>query len=545
MGVYIGLELIPEAVSRTAWEDAYRETLLLINAFPFVRLKSESIEGREVLTYVREPECHRDEPGKRHWHICGDIVSKKTGEGFILYYDFARYRPGPSGWERRKGRPSAGVAGDILVEIANEENTISIFNGNTRGHPYHIYVLAIAMLLETRFAPHAAVTGDITCRQAESAKEWADALLEKPVDIPVRVDKERLYQRLSNYFRGVDLFSVFFRLCLGRPEGFGVFLLAKNPHIYREWLMRALKGYSSPRVLGAIDLMIDWLNCTGDLAELCRMACLEEKGPLYDPLEFAPALCGTWLPISPEKYGFMNIFSRPAELPETARRQFGNILLDIGFKGRKINCYREKSEVISVFKKLFPEQIDSLGKAVNDSIEIIEARLAAFSEQIGPVYSTIHAPDGERSQFMDDCDLLLYYDNNIKITERQKKNLELLAYKGKLMLSLFQHDREPIEALNLGNLQLLAGAVSQLGLALTEDAWEWIRKETNEDVIRLLVVFSAFELVFKTCDNVLRALLENRTLCNKILRLMEDPEAMAGVRADLNNKQSGDGPELS
>lgn len=536
MGVYIGFDLIPEGISPLAWQDAYRETLLLIKAFPFIRFKSECIDGRELYTYGRDLESDRENPAKRHWHICGDIDSKKTGEGFILYYDFEHYQSRSSFGGQMKKVPPARIAEDILTEIVNDDNanTINIFSEKTQGYPYHVYVLGIAMLLETRFTPYAAVTGDITYQQAESAKKWADALLEKPVNIPVRVNRDLLYHRLSNYFQSTDLFSAFSRLCLGKQDGVGEFLLAKNPNIYKEWFLQKLKSYSNCNALGAIDLMIEWFNCTGNLSELCQMACLEENGPLYDPLEFAEAVCSTWLLMPPEKYEFMKVFSRPLEIPESVHSQFGNVMLDIGgFKGRKIKCYQSKSDVLAVFEKLFPKQFSNIEKIFDDEIRLVESNLEKLLERYRPISELINDESKEESEFLDDDDFLLYYDNNIKMTARQIKLLELMAYNGKRMLNTFKNHKESAELLNSNSMGLLIGAVSQLRLVLTEDAWDWIRKETNTDIIHLLVVFAALELDSKRFRSGLRALMENRVLCNKMLQLIQNQEIMTRVEAEF------------
>ncbi|MFD1065476.1 hypothetical protein [Oceanobacillus locisalsi] len=71
-----------------------------------------------------------------------------------------------------------------------------LFDGKTQGTPYHKYILAIACLFESRFPEKVLVRGDITIDQMHDAIEWANTILNKPVQLTERADSEKLLKRI-------------------------------------------------------------------------------------------------------------------------------------------------------------------------------------------------------------------------------------------------------------------------------------------------------------------------------------------------------------
>ena len=72
-----------------------------------------------------------------------------------------------------------------------------IFDAKTQGYDYHNYILAIALLIESRFPLQAVVHGEISKGQMRKAAEWANTLLEHPIRVSDRAEDEKLYQRLK------------------------------------------------------------------------------------------------------------------------------------------------------------------------------------------------------------------------------------------------------------------------------------------------------------------------------------------------------------
>lgn len=59
------------------------------------------------------------------------------------------------------------------------------WGSKTQGLDYHIPLLAIGCLLETRFPDAVAVSGDITLSQCRKAVDWANQFLSKSIMVPV------------------------------------------------------------------------------------------------------------------------------------------------------------------------------------------------------------------------------------------------------------------------------------------------------------------------------------------------------------------------
>src|SRR5690606_22674007 len=155
---------------------------------------------------------------------------------------------------------------DIVVAAARQDwssanGLVTVFGSKTQGHPYHLALLAAAMLVEERFPQHAMASGNIDRGQAERARTMAARILGRDLELPVRVDPLRLLDRLRARYVGSELVSAFERTFLG--EAFerheGMLRVFPGPEGARHWL-RELAGYETPRKLGAIGLLVAWLN---------------------------------------------------------------------------------------------------------------------------------------------------------------------------------------------------------------------------------------------------------------------------------------------
>jgi hypothetical protein len=81
--------------------------------------------------------------------------------------------------------------------------------------------------------------------------------------------------------------------------------------IFIEWFLEELRSYESPTQLGAIGLLISWFNAKRDLRALCEMACLNKKGPRFEPVEFSSALASTWISVEKSLRDIMRPFRKP------------------------------------------------------------------------------------------------------------------------------------------------------------------------------------------------------------------------------------------
>ncbi|WP_019155435.1 hypothetical protein [Robertmurraya massiliosenegalensis] len=193
MGVYLGLEIVSDYINQDEWEKVFEETLILIQAYPFATLSVEQMDDYKqlVLEPTKEQRLVVYGETERYWQINGDLESKETGESFNLSSNIDKYS------KRKEDIQEEDI---LLYQLRNSERGASkVFYSKTQGLPYHIPLLAIAALIESRFPQYACVYGDITKEQAQKAVEWANTKLDldKPINLPVRVDTSKLLERLK------------------------------------------------------------------------------------------------------------------------------------------------------------------------------------------------------------------------------------------------------------------------------------------------------------------------------------------------------------
>ena len=144
MGVYLGLEILPDYIYQDDWERVFEESLELIQAYPFATLSVEQKDDykRFVLEPTKEQQLYVNGKTERYWKINGDLESKEKGEGFTLSSYLERY----SGWKKDIQEKEI-----LLYQLGNSGKGASeVFYAKTQGLPYHIPLLAIATLIESR-----------------------------------------------------------------------------------------------------------------------------------------------------------------------------------------------------------------------------------------------------------------------------------------------------------------------------------------------------------------------------------------------------------
>lgn len=178
MGIHIYLHIQPQRIDELAWARVYDDLLYFLRAYPdgLIGLRRRGMS--DGVFYSRDLEVDADDPGRRHLTVCGDMKSKKTGEGFELYQSLY-----PAGI--RRTRSHAKPDDDILLSYREHQwRARQVFGSKTQGCPYHLAILAIAMLMENRFPSAAVVSGDIDAAQAARAAQWVHAALGKELRLP-------------------------------------------------------------------------------------------------------------------------------------------------------------------------------------------------------------------------------------------------------------------------------------------------------------------------------------------------------------------------
>lgn len=289
MGIFIYLG-ISKAVQKQEWEEVYEETLQLVKAFPLAEKRSVQCRDIDTICLVptREREFHGgwwDKEKRVGWCAVGDYETMHTAEEYFLSRNMIKE-------EDYKEDASDALLGLLPTylnydrEDARFGQIYNVWGSKTQGEPYHIYLLAIACLIESRLGNKAFVYGDITRAQCKHAVELANMHLKEPIDIPARCDKERFWKRVSDLpFSEKEQFEIFERFFLGtKDKEFGEFIRKKySERIWNEYW----KGQFQKVEVGSFgfaDKLKNYLLWGFDLEELCGFINYNDKDnvPQYD-----------------------------------------------------------------------------------------------------------------------------------------------------------------------------------------------------------------------------------------------------------------------
>ncbi|GHH99700.1 hypothetical protein [Neobacillus kokaensis] len=520
MGTYINLSILSRSISNLEWEQVYDESLKLVNAFPFADVAERGFFGYKLPVYVKAKEKIAPE---QHWSAGGDLNSKRFAETFTLYRDFSHYQTARLECSQN----------DILFE--GDQKKIDIFSSKTQGYEYHLYILAIAMLIESRLPHQALVSGNIDYEQCVKAKKWADQYLSSPIEIPVRADVDKLISRATHLKNEVDRIQFIKEwLIADQEEIFKTIYTRFTKTTYAEWFCNELKAYSAPNQLGALKLLIYYLNVAADLNELLNMVCSSENGPQFPKSEVIRAIARTWVCLPREKFSFLDAFGKISGHPELTERQFGTVMLDMMFAGREMKTYIPLTDVSIILGEYLPIPASEIESMLKQEISKIEEQLLAFHNQIRPVLEITEAST-EDNMYLADEDAFLYYDGSkIVLTDEQELTLKAIAYSIKTFLN-----REGKEALNeffsvpLEKLKLILAAFvnEKFSMILTEQAWEWIDKTDDTLLVKVLlvkvIIDDANNLQYvKSHSDIRKAMFENKMLTQKIVEYMGDEAVM-------------------
>lgn len=279
MGIFINLS-ISKSVTKDEWERVYEETLQLIEHLPLAERRRVKIRDIDTICIVRTEE-QDDGCG---WNATGDYNTMHTAENYFMPRDIVG---------NHKVEPDAGDAMfgilPVYMDYDWEEERFShiyeIWGNKTQGEPYHIYLLAVAALIEARLGRKAFTYGDITRGQFKKAVEIANQYLEEPIDVPDRCDMERLLIRTKKLpLPPMEQLAVFERLYLGTSgEEFGTYIrqMFSNDELEEYWKNR----FADCQIgTGAFESRFyDYLLWGFDLLRLCSYVNFEEgENPKYE-----------------------------------------------------------------------------------------------------------------------------------------------------------------------------------------------------------------------------------------------------------------------
>ncbi|MFP3959871.1 MAG: hypothetical protein ACLFUX_06865 [Spirochaetaceae bacterium] len=313
MGVRILLFVKGDGIGADLWERVYAESLVLLRAFPapLMRLAVENIGEEKRYSFTSEIVRDRDTHEER-WIVEGDMTTRTAAEPFELYRFHDRQFPTDDFFA-----PAEPNFADVLWAKPTVEphdiygNGCMVWNSKTQGRPYHYAMLAVGMLVESRCPGCAYVTGDIDLSQAEEVRQWATPFLEEPLALPVCVDPDRLYNRLSEiYEKEEHVVSRATGLFLGSDTELHRALTRHAGSATADaWFKQRLADFDSLSQVGASELLTSFLEATGDVARLVEViqeiasppAQVTDEGAGFSLDGLLHELCSRFITIPPEE----------------------------------------------------------------------------------------------------------------------------------------------------------------------------------------------------------------------------------------------------
>ncbi len=288
MGVSIHLA-ISHSVTREEWADVYEETLQLVKRFPLAERREVPVRGIPTMCLVRtkEREYQRGwtrEEFARGWFADGDYERVRTAEEYFLPRDLVS----KDQYDRDAPDALLESALDYLGGYDRNDSRFyrnySLWGAKTQGEPYHMYLLAIACLIESRLGQKAYVYGDITKGQCERAVRMANEHLDRAIHAPDRCDKDRLLNRINDIpLSETEKLELFTGMYLGREDAeFGKTVREHfSEQACDEYWGRRFHLYQVTMV-GFDNALADYLLWGFDLERMCLFISFQdEKGDTH------------------------------------------------------------------------------------------------------------------------------------------------------------------------------------------------------------------------------------------------------------------------
>ena len=283
MGISISME-ISKATTKEEWSKVYSETLELIKHLPLAEKIITEIHGVECICLVPTTErkeklgwfAHTEQYG---WTAVGDYETMCTAEEYYLSRDLIDENvTNVTKQDAIWGNLPAYGNYDWKDERCNQ--TYGIWGAKTQGEPYHIYLLAVAVLIEARLGNKAFVHGDITRGQIKKAVEIVNEYVDEKIDLPDRCYIDKLFARINSFeLEDEEKLEILDRIYLGEKDAeFGKFI--KNhfgDNIKKKYWKRRFKRFKINTV-GFDDCLRDYIEWGFELEELgCYLTLKNEK----------------------------------------------------------------------------------------------------------------------------------------------------------------------------------------------------------------------------------------------------------------------------
>jgi hypothetical protein len=454
--------------------------------------------------------------------MCGDLMSGKNAE----YIELNRYI------SHYKSQFSNNETYDKNVLWASENhmsyisgNGITVFDGKTQGYPYHLAVLSVGILFESRFPNNIYVAGDFNAKQVNLVTPWMNNILAHKIQTPIILDGKNLYDRLSEIYDHPELVIRRFQTLYLHNDTLTVLLQYANRDDIIKQFMNSLSMYSCLSQRRAISLMSEFLVATNDLPCLinCVINC-NTKGQEFKLEDLLNVLVRQFItsnekPTCPFKY----VWSHFNEFPTIDSVLCQSLMSLHATNYSFIDFYINGSDLLSIFTNFDSEKRDLFKKIIEEGEEICKKKIEEASQELNIVLSKLSYGD-ESVEDTEPITVAYRAITNLAIADENKiSNAYFESYiienanenkikfadadKEKLTRILSKRLHECIKIdpdifNNLSKSDYLRGiynASFNNSIVLGTDIWEQIDNEENINILKMLYILTSInnnELMF-------------------------------------------------
>lgn len=391
MGIFIYLG-ISKSVTPEEWKKVYEESLVLVDNLPLA-------EGREMLINDIKVNCltHSKERSRyikyydkniTGWWADGDYDVMKTAEEYGLKRKFIS---SDDIVEKDGYDPIIACFPQCLNDWSYkdyEDKIYNIWGMKTQGEPYHIYLLAIACLLEHRLPGKIYVYGDITKGQCTKAVRIANKYLKNPIELPSMCDLKKLFDRINTFdLCERDKISVFGEAFLGnKDKNYGEFIRCNYSADALNEYWKNKFSYYGVETAGFKSKLQEYLLWGFELNKLCECIDFDSSNNKEHCKNFVHAVldtkiykkekeCYDHLKIDKEEEGTYSIFTLLAQFAFGAARNYkvDRYVPIKEIKACLISGIGDKCDVSAIIDKYLQEDEEvDVNKLLDENGEISE-----------------------------------------------------------------------------------------------------------------------------------------------------------------------------
>ena len=303
MGIYIHLS-VSASVTQREWEKVYQETFQLVKAFHLAERRLVPIRG--IPTVCAVPTEEREETWgwsykqtERGWFADCDFETLYGSEKYFLPRDLGV-----------DDECEGEVTDALFVEIPGcldghdwddpkFDCCYQLWDAKSQGRPYHMYLLAVACLIESRLGRKAYVYGDITKGQCEKAVRMANEHLSKRIHTPDQCDLNRLFDRIEHgpgiiTLTECEKLKLFVHMYMGeRDAEFGRVIRNRFSRQGCDEYWRNRFNQSNKYAVGYNFVLRDYLLWGFDLGQLCSYLHFQDEDGNTHYEEFVKTIMDT------------------------------------------------------------------------------------------------------------------------------------------------------------------------------------------------------------------------------------------------------------